>query len=256
MTIHEFGKDNTKTIVLVHPSVVMWDYFEYVIPLMEKDYHLVVPAIPGYDPDEKTDFTSVEEITDDLVKWLVQNNLTEIHCIYGCSMGGSIVIRSLLDKRLKIKKAVIDGGITPYQLPWLITRFIAVKDFLLISMGKFGGIKLLEKAFSTDELSEEDIKYAAKVLVMISYRTIWNTFESCNNYEMPKKPYTECKEIEYLCADAEMKDRKPDIRYMKKKFPQTRFKLVRNAGHGGLAPFQPERLVKGLTGKAGGTLCY
>ena len=100
-------------------------------------------------------------------------------------------------------------------------------------MGKFGWIKLLEKAFSTDELSEEDIDYAAKVLSMISYKTIWNTFDSCNNYEMPKKPYTECREIEYWCADAEMKDRKPDIRYMKEYFPQTRFRLVRNAGHGG-----------------------
>lgn len=98
------------------------------------------------------------------------------------------------------------------------------------------------------ELSDEDIKYAAKVLAMISYRTIWNTFESCNNYEMPKDPYTECREIEYWCADAEIKDRKADIRYMKKNFPQTRFMLVKNAGHGGLAPFQPERLVRGITG--------
>ena len=55
-----------------------------------------------------------------------------------------------------------------------------------------------------------------------------------------------CRKIEYWCADAEMKDRKPDIRYMKKSFPQTRFKLVRNAGHGGLAPFQPERLARGI----------
>lgn len=55
MTIHEFGKENERTIVLIYPSVVMWDYFEYVIPLMEKEYHLVIPALPGYDPDEKSD---------------------------------------------------------------------------------------------------------------------------------------------------------------------------------------------------------
>lgn len=34
MTIHEYGKDNQKIIVLIHPSVVMWDYFEYVTPLV------------------------------------------------------------------------------------------------------------------------------------------------------------------------------------------------------------------------------
>ena len=27
MTIHEYGKSNAKTVVLVHPSVVMWDFF-------------------------------------------------------------------------------------------------------------------------------------------------------------------------------------------------------------------------------------
>lgn len=49
MTIHEFGKENKETIILIHPSVVKWDYFENVIPLLEKNYHLLVPALPGYD---------------------------------------------------------------------------------------------------------------------------------------------------------------------------------------------------------------
>lgn len=32
MNIHEFGKENKETILLIHPSVVKWDYFENVIP--------------------------------------------------------------------------------------------------------------------------------------------------------------------------------------------------------------------------------
>ena len=248
MNIHEYGNTNSKVVVLIHPSIVMWDYFEYVIPLMEKDYRLIIPALPGYDPDVKSDFSSVEEISAELVDYLVANRITKVDHIYGCSMGGSIVIRTLIDKRIVIDHAVIDGGITPYQLPWIVTRFIAIKDFLLISMGKLGGIKLLEKAFDTDELSEEDIRYAAKVLKMISYRTIWNTFDSCNNYPMPDEIKTDCKKIEYWYADTEERARKKDMEYVGKYFPQTVFKLVKNAGHGGLAPFQPERLVKGLKG--------
>ena len=246
MTIHEFGKENEQVIMLVHPSVVMWDYFEYVIPLMEKKYHLVIPALPGYDPDVKDDFTSVEEISAKLEDWLISNNLREVTCLYGCSMGGSIVTRMLADNRLNIRSAVIDGGITPYQLPWIITRFIAVKDFLLIYTGKLGGTKLLEKAFSTDELSEEDVQYAAKVLKMISSRTIWRTFESCNNYSMPKDIHTDCKHIEYWVAEKEVKDRKADVAYIKKTFPQTIFRKIKDVGHGGLAPFNPELFVRGI----------
>ena len=39
-----------------------WDYFENVIPLLQKKYHLLVPALPGYDFEDDSDFTSVEQI--------------------------------------------------------------------------------------------------------------------------------------------------------------------------------------------------
>jgi hypothetical protein len=246
MTIHEFGKENDKVIVLVHPSIVMWDYFEYVIPLMEENNHLVIPAIPGYDPDEKSDFTSVEEISSELERWLIENKLNDVTCLYGCSMGGSIVTRMLADNVINIKNAVIDGGITPYRLPWIITRFIAIKDFIMIYIGKIGGAKLLEKAFSTDELSEEDASYAAGVLKMLSAKTIWRTFESCNNYSMPKHPYTDCEHVEYWVAEKEIKDRRFDVAYIRKAFPYTVFRIIKDVGHGGLAPFNPEKFVRGI----------
>ena len=246
MTVHEFGQENKKTVVLIHPSLVMWDYFEYVRPLLEKKYHLVIPALPGYDPDEKCDYTSVEQIARDIEDWLIVNNGGEADCIYGCSMGGSIVARILADNRIAIKSAVIDGGITPYQLPRPITFFIALRDFLMILLGRIGGTKLLEKAFSADEYTEEDIAYVTKVLRMISLRTIWRTFDSCNNYSMPKKIATSCRTIEYWLAESEIKARKWDIRYIRKAFPGTVFRKVKGIGHAGLATLRPEAFAKGI----------
>ncbi len=244
LTYHEFGTDNKRVIILIHPAVVMWDYFEYVVPLLEKDFHLIIPALPGYDPDRKDDFTSVEVIAAEIEKWFKDKGIQKVECIYGCSMGGAIVAKLLSNNLIHFEHAVMDGGITPYQLPWLLTRFIALRDFIMISMGKLGGIKLLEKAFSTDELSEDDIRYEAKVLDMISYRTIWRTFDSANNYAMPKRVVSDCPYIEYWFADAEEKDRKWDIAYICKVFPGTRFVRFINVGHGGLAPFCPEKLAK------------
>lgn len=246
MTIHEFGKENGRIIVLIHPSAVMWDYFAYVIPLMEKKYHLIIPALPGYDADVKGDYTSVEEIAAELADWLSDQGYSEIACMYGCSMGGSVVIRFLADNRIRVQAAVIDGGITPYQLPRAVTRLIAVRDFFMVSMGKAGGLKLLEKAFSTDEYSEEDLQYLSKVLQNMSFRTIWRTFESFNNYVMPDPVHTDCGSIEYWFARAEQRDRKWDIDYVKKNLPQTRFRRFDHIGHGGLAALQPKRLVRGL----------
>ena len=246
MTFHEFGTENEKTVVLIHPSLVMWDYFEYVIPLMKDRFHLIIPALPGYDKEQNSDFTSVERVASELEDWLIDHGHREISCIYGCSMGGAVVARVLADNRVCTRSAVMDGGITPYRLPWILTRFIAIRDFLMVSMGKAGGLKLLEKAFSSDDYSEDDLKYINSVLKMLSYKTIWRTFESCNNYDMPEPVRSGCSRVEYWFARSEMKERKWDIAYIREQFPQVRFRRFDRVGHGGLAPLQPERLVRGL----------
>ena len=74
----------------------------------------------------------------------------------------------------------------------------------------------MQKAFSTDEYSEEDLQYIVKVLKHMSAKTIWRTFESCNNYDMPDPVITDCKHIEYWYTKAEAKDRKGDIAYIRK----------------------------------------
>lgn len=244
MTFHEYGTQNEKVIVLIHPSAVMWDYFSYLIPLLERDFHLLIPALPGYDESNPDmDYTSVEEIASQIAGFLSARNIDHIDLLYGCSMGGSIVIRMLADRLIAIDNAVIDGGITPYQLPRIITRLIAARDFLMVSMGKIGGLKLLEKVFSTDEYSAEDLKYMEKTLGFMSYRTIWRTFESCNNYRMPDPVPEIPGHMEYWYGDKEQKDRKWDIRYIRKNFPQARLVRMKNCGHASMASLHPEKMT-------------
>ena len=78
---------------------------------------------------------------------------------------------------------------------------------------------------------------------MMSAKTIWRTFESCNNYKMPEHIHTDCKRILYLYAKNEAKERKKDIAYMKESFPQSVLKEIENIGHGGLAVFRPQQLA-------------
>ena len=245
MTVYEYGKDNKKTVVLIHPSVVMWDFYEYVIPLLEKDFHVIIPALPGYDEkNPKTNFTGIESISEELAAWFIENSITEIDLLYGCSMGGSVVLRMLADNIIAVRNTICDGGITPYQIPWIITRFIAVKDFLLISTGKIGGFGLLEKAFATDEYSKEDLQYMAKVLHFISYKTISRTFESCNNYSMPKGTINYSGHFEYWYGDKELKERKKDISYVKSRFLNVKFIEMKDMGHGSMPAMYPEKMVE------------
>lgn len=240
MTIHEFGRENKDAILLIHPSVVKWDYFEYVIPLLEKKYHLIVPALPGYDFDDNSDFSSVEQIAEELNNWLEENGIAELYAVYGCSMGGSIALMVTLGQKVPIRHCIMDGGITPYRLPWIATRFIALKDYLTMMIGRAGGVGLLEKVFSTDEYSKEDLQYVSDVLKHCSRRTIWRTFDSCNNYKVPKPIPEIGTKIHYWYADREEKARDWDIKYMRENFPKTEFKVLPRLGHAGLVLLKPE----------------
>ncbi|NLN98434.1 MAG: alpha/beta hydrolase [Eubacteriaceae bacterium] len=247
MNIHEYGKEHKKVIVLIHPSLVMWDYFEHVIPLLENDCHIIVPALPGYDQEKPCDdFTSVEKIAEELIGVFIKNKIDAIDVLYGCSMGGSIVLKMLSSQKILVKNAICDGGITPYNLPWIVTRLIAVRDFLMICIGKIGGLKLLEKVFSTDEYSEEDLKYIFNVLDFASYQTIWRTFESCNNYSMPRKMPAYQGKLEYWYGEKEEKYRAWDIKYVEKAFPHTEFIKLKNRGHASMAPLYPQEMAERL----------
>ena len=245
ITMHEAGIQNEKICLLIHPSLVYWDYFEYVVPHLEDNYHVLIPALPGYDKENPDcNFTSIEQIAAGIEEWLNENKITKVDAIYGCSMGGSIVLKLLANQNVKIENAYIDGGITPYKEPWIFTRWIALTDFSLMWMGKLGGIDLLEKAFATDEYSKEDLEYVAEVFDFVSNRTLWNTFDSCNNYKMPKKMPALSTKIEYWYAESEYKERKKDFNFMNKAFPATEFIEMENLGHAGMALFRPAEMAE------------
>ena len=246
MRIFEFGRENPRGILLIHPSLVTWDYFENVVPLLETQYHLLIPAVPGYDLQDDSQFTSVEQVASELACELRQKGIREVEAVYGCSMGGSIALRMAADGTLKARHYVLDGGITPYQLPWALTRLIALRDFGMMALGKLGGEKLIVKAFSSSQYSEEDLKYLANIFRHCTYRTLWNTFDSCNNYKMPKGTMRLPGRIHYWYAEKEQKARAWDLKYMKESIPDTVFKRFEGMDHGDMALFYPDVMAREL----------
>lgn len=249
LTVHEFGKENKNAIVLFHPLGVWWDIFEYVIPILEKDYHLIIPAMPGHDPDRpETDYTCVEEICADMTEWLVSHNLSSVTCLYGCSMGGSVVIRMLAEKTVSAGCAVIDAGITPYNLPKPLTYLIGVRDFLMTEFGKHASISALKSVFDPSKYSQEDLRYIKKVLSSMSAKTIWRGFYSCNNYSMPEHISQPDCPVQYWYGEQEKKARKNDIAYVKKIFPETEFVENKGQDHAEFFTLYPKEFADKLTG--------
>lgn len=77
-----------------------------------------------------------------------------------------------------------------------------------------------------------------------SSKTLWRTFESCNNYKVPANIPKLDIELHYWYSDGEEKERKQDIAYIRNKFPQTKFEVLPKVGHAGLVLLRPELFVE------------
>ena len=247
MTIHEFGKENKEVLVMFHPIGVWWDVFEYVIPELSEHFHLIIPAIPGMDPEVPLrDFSSVEEIAEEMENWLHSKGHNHVRGLYGCSMGGALVMRMLADRVIRPDIAVIDGGITPYQLPKPVTYLIGIKDFCMTIAGKYMSVKALSSVFDPDKYSSEDIVYIKKVLDSMSIRTIWRGFYSTNNYSMPVYPVRTGAHIEYWYGEDEKSARKWDIEYVRKMFPAVVFRENKGQDHAEFFTLHPKEFCREL----------
>mgnify|MGYP000924927587 FL=1 len=145
-------------------------------------------------------------------------------------MGGGIVTRMLAVGKVDASCAVIDGGMTPYQLWKPLTYLIGVRDFAMVELGKHMSVKALQSMFDPEKYTDDDLKYIKKAMCSMSARTIWRSFYSCNNYSMPKPvPPVRCR-IAYWYGSDEKRSRKWDIAYVRKTFPHAL--VVENAGMG------------------------
>lgn len=97
----------------------------------------------------------------------------------------------------------------------------------------------------------KDLQYMAKVLHFISYKTIWKTFESCNNYSMPKGTINYSGHFEYWYGDKELKERKKDISYVKSRFLNVKFIEMKGMGHGSMPAMYPEKMAERIRGLIG-----
>ena len=245
MNIYEVGQKNDKSLVMIHGACMSWDMFQDSIDDLRKDFHIFAVAVPGHDLTTDEEFTTVEDIANRIETELIARGLHEIDVLYGLSMGGGFVIRMLADNRLPVNHAVIDAGITPYELPRPITRLILLRDFIMTEWGKHSK-KALSLAFPPEKYTQEGIDYMYEVMKHMSARTIWRVFDSTDNYAMPATfPRLETR-IEYWYGQEEKKARKLDIAWVKKHIPGVRFREIPGMDHGQYALMQPKQFVEDL----------
>ncbi len=249
MRVLEYGKENKKTLLFLPCTAEPeWAFTDSATLL---DYHVVQIVYDGHG-ETGEDFVSVEKTADDVIEWLKQHGIERLDAAYGCSLGGACLIRLLAIGKIPVMRAIIDAGITPYQMPLFVRRLACLRDrigFRLVIRNR----KILEAVYPPERWTlpgrnpEKEYDALAAYLKTYSKRTVRNIFWSANNYSLPPKPAeTGCK-IVYWYGEEEANARRKNIEFVKNYFPDIQTREIPKMDHAELVMIYPQEFCRQAT---------
>lgn len=246
MKVCEYGTEHAETIAIFQCAAEPWWAFIPSAEALARNYHVMLFAADGHD-EAGTTFISVEKYADDAAAYLKEKGILHVDCLYGVSMGGASVIRFLAVQDIKADKAVIDAGITPYPYPKAVCRLISFWDWITMSLAakNYRIMKLAAPPERWTPEGEDPEEHYRKIFEFeknhFSLKTIYNVFWSANNYKMPSLVPPVNTAIEYWYGEEEKKDRKNNLAYVCRVYPQTVPKEFASLAHAELVLMYPER---------------
>mgnify|MGYP004461479491 FL=1 len=249
MQILEHGRENEK-VLLFFPCTAepVWA-FEGAILLLSQKWHVFQVVYDGHQPENPGDFTSVEQTVDEVAAYLKKRGVTRLDAAYGCSLGGACLTRLLALGELPVDRAIIDGGITPYQLPYLLRKLRLAIDILGFKMVA-NSRRILEAAFPPERFTlpghdpKKEYDAIAAYLKTYSHQTIRNVFWSGNNYALPHLPAPTDTKMAYWYGKDEKKERRGNIRFIRRYFPQAQLQMIPGMAHAELVMIHPKEFCR------------
>ena len=89
MEVREFGTENSRKIVLIPGNMMSWRQFEQVIPLLEKEHHVIAVSTDGYDGTGETTFTTSADSAEKLEAYIRNHLDGHVDLIFGESFGSA-----------------------------------------------------------------------------------------------------------------------------------------------------------------------
>ena len=109
MEVVEFGKENSCKIVLIPGNMMSWRQFEHVIPLLEKDFHVIAVSTDGYDGTGKTTFTTSAVSAEKLEAYIRDNLNGHVDLIFGESFGCATAGTLFHRQRVQADSLILSG---------------------------------------------------------------------------------------------------------------------------------------------------
>ncbi len=248
MYIREYGQEHKRTLLFFPGSCEPWEEYSHAAKELAEAFHVLLVIPDGQDPEEHTDFISVEKTVDDTSTWLKEHGIDHLAALYGLSYGGGMVTRFLATQDIPVEKAIIDAGTAPYTYPKWICKLICIRDYLMLKLGR-ASVAAMKAAFPPERFSrdlekvDEEYREVKRYLKTYSNKTIWNIFWSANNYKVPYPAPEIGTRIQFWVGTDEWGSRFRDLKWYQKYLPQLVLVKIPNMMHGEFVIMHPKEFA-------------
>ena len=110
MKFYESG-DNRKPVIFLFPGTCcLYSSFNHILDGLHSYFYTVAVSYDGFDPNEKTEFCSMEDECEKIEQEIRKKYGGRIKAAYGCSLGGSFVSLLIQRKRIHIDHGIIGSS--------------------------------------------------------------------------------------------------------------------------------------------------
>lgn len=245
MVVLEFGDKSKRKIILIHGFQSPYQVWDKYIKHYEKDFHIIVPIIPGHNPECKEDFISFDEAAKALEDYYISHYGKNVYAVYGMSMGGVLTATLWQNKILNIEKVIFDG--TPLISFSGIIEKMMLRFYLIIThKAQQRDNKTLKQAMNSI-IPEENLDDFLRVLDNMSDATIANCIENIAQFRLSDNIDTANTKIYFYHGTAanEMLAKK-SAKYILKNYPNASIKCFKGKTHCENSLLHPELMLKEL----------
>ena len=167
MKFKEYGKRNTKTIVLLHGGGLSWWNYREAAELLQGDYHVILPILDGHAGSDRS-FTTIEDNAAEIINFIRSDLDDSVYMLGGLSLGAQVALEMLSRQGDICEHVLIESAaVIPSKVTHTIIRPLIACSYGLIKMKwfarlQFKSLKMKDELFDdyyrdTCAVSKEDM---------------------------------------------------------------------------------------------------
>ena len=238
MNFNVFGNKNASTLMLIPGLGVSYEIFIPLINLLENDFHIIAVEVDGFVLEKYTRFTSVDDQAVQIINYVKKNYEGHIDCVYGLSLGGKILSRILERDEIVVNHAILDAAPLLPLPSWLVGPLRYLQCLNVWTCFHWTGFwRWVFHSHYFDVLLDECKKvypYGGTKAVLDGYKSVYtNKLKSIDG-----------NDIHYWYGTKEAFVAKPQVKHLKRLYPNVNVEVFKKMNHGQLLIDCPEEIAK------------